>query len=191
LVQHFYDLIARHSTPQRTWTLTEHIDQLEVNTSCQFEPKRTPAYPPPTTLYLPAGSNMQVPRLRGRKAEGCTCAAFLHPVPGAPLAFKPVPRMRRAANPALARRVRLRRRVVPSAEVQEEAEPKTALVAVVLYVGWVIRVLTSAFKTSLFEVIWNGMTWVRELERRLCDPDYHHWAKISEEKMTQPTNYYQ
>jgi hypothetical protein len=103
--------------------------------------------------------------------------------------------MRRPTDTTLVRRVRLGQPVLPDSEVQDKSEPEpeadTALVAVLLYLGWVLCFLASASKAILLGDIRNCTTGVREWEKRLCDPDYDHWAKVSQERMGQPTNYYQ
>lgn len=130
---------------------------------------------------------MRLQKSRQGEKEGCVCRTSIRAVaiavPGAPTAFKPVPRVRR---PALLRRVSRGRYVVPNPKVRDDPEPETALVAFVLYLYWIFCFLITASKTSIF---WNVITWVREWERRFCDPDYDHGAKVSRERMVQPTKY--
>lgn len=134
---------------------------------------------------------MRLQKSRQGGKEGCICRTSVRAtaVPGAPTAFKPVPRVRRLA---LRGRVSRRRHVVPDRKVRYDPEPasdfETALVAFLLYVYWIFCFLITASKTSIF---WNAITWVREWQRRFCDPDYDHWAKVSKERMLQPTKYYQ
>lgn len=55
---------------------------------------------------------------------------------------------------------------------------------------WFLCFLTIASKTNLFHDIWSCITWLREWEKRLGDPNHDYWAKVREERMAQPTNYY-
>lgn len=103
----------------------------------------------------------------------------------------------------------------PDDEHEPEPEPEMALMSFMLYVDWFFRFLplffyaqgvdifvhihvppwflcflTIAPKTSLFNDIWHCITWMREWEKRLRDPDYDYWARVREERMAQPTKYY-
>lgn len=104
--------------------------------------------------YPPVGS---ASRQGSWATEGCIRGASLGPVvvPGAPSAFKPVPRTGRPTNPSLVRRrasfhrFRRGREAVPHPddehEPEPEPEPETALMPFMLYVDWFLRFLLFVF----------------------------------------------